>query len=90
MPLREGTLAAACAAAQSEGVRLSDIYIRQEAQLSGRPESELRELMRARIQVMRQSLERGLAEPQQSRSGLVRGGAARMRQWMDQGTPLLA
>ena len=39
---------------------------------------------------MRQSLERGLAEPQHSRSGLVQGGAARMRQWIGQGTPLLA
>jgi L-serine dehydratase len=38
---------------------------------------------------MRQALERGLTVPQNSRSGLVRGGAARMHQWLGDGTSLL-
>ena len=90
MPLREGTLAASCAAAQAEGLPLAEIFIRQESQQAGRTDAEVRALMAARIRVMRQSLERGLAEAQHSRSGLVQGGAARMNQWIAQGAPLLA
>ena len=90
MPHREGTLAAYVAAAMTGGVSLAEIFIRQEADTSGKPEAELRDLMRSRIRVMRQSLERGLATPQNSRSGLIRGGAARMRQWLDQGSTLVA
>ena len=90
MAHREGTLAAHVAAAQAGGVALAEIYIRQEALAAGRPEAEVRDLMRSRIRVMRQSLERGLATPQNSRSGLIRGGAARMREWLDQGSTLVA
>ena len=46
-------------------------------------------MMRDRIQVMRQALERGLAVPQHSRSGLIRGGAARMHPWLGEGGSLL-
>ncbi len=90
MPHREGTLAAYVAAAMTGGVSLAEIFIRQEASAAGRPEAEVRALMERRIQVMRQSQERGLATPQNSRSGLIRGGAARMRQWLDQGSTLVA
>jgi len=86
---REGTLAAYRAAALEAGVSLSEIFIRQEARTSGKPEAELRALMASRIQVMRQSLEKGLSVPQHSRSGLIRGGAARMNQWLGEGSSLL-
>ena len=86
---REGTLGAYRAAADLAGVPLSEIFLRQEACNSGRPEAELRALMQSRIQVMRQSLEKGLAVPQHSRSGLIKGGAARMNQWLGEGASLL-
>ena len=89
MTQREGTLAAYRAAADLAGVPLSEIFLRQEAANSGKPEAELRALMQSRIQVMRQSLEKGLSVPQHSRSGLIKGGAARMHQWLGTGGSLL-
>jgi L-serine dehydratase len=86
---REGTLGAYRAAALEAGVPLSEIFVRQEARAAGRPEAELRALMLGRIQVMRQSLAKGLAVPQHSRSGMIRGGAARMQQWLGEGSSLL-
>ena len=90
MTPREGTLAAYRTAAGLAGLRLSDVFLAQEARDSGKSEAELRDLMAARIQVMRQSMERGLATPQNSRSRLIRGGAHRMRLWQEQGLSLLA
>lgn len=89
MTQREGTLAAYRAAAEGAGVPLSEIFLRQEAGNSGKPEAELRALMQSRIQVMRQALAKGLAVPQHSRSGLIKGGAARMQQWLGTGGSLL-
>jgi L-serine dehydratase len=86
---REGTLGAYKAAAFEAGVQLSEIFIRQEARATGKPEAELRALMLGRIQVMRQSLDKGLAVPQHSRSGMIQGGAARMNQWLGEGSSLL-
>jgi L-serine dehydratase len=90
MAPRTGTLTAYRIAAGLDGLRLSDVFLEQEAQDSGKPKAELQALMASRIRVMRQSLERGLAQPQNSRSGLIRGGAHRMGQWLDQGSSLLA
>ena len=87
---REGTLAAYGAAAGSAGVPLSRIFLEQEARTSGKTPEQLQELMATRLQVMRQSMERGLATPQHSRSGLIRGGAQRMQAWLGQGQSLLA
>jgi L-serine dehydratase len=86
---REGTLAAYREEAQRAGASLADVFLRQEARQSGQPEDRVRTMMQGRIKVMRQALERGLAVPQNSRSGLVRGGAARMAQWLGEGTSLL-
>ncbi|MDR3670604.1 MAG: L-serine ammonia-lyase, iron-sulfur-dependent, subunit alpha [Holophaga sp.] len=89
MANREGTLGAYRDAALEAGLPLSAIFLRQEADASGKSESQLRALMQSRIQVMRQSLEKGLSVPQNSRSGLIRGGAARMQQWLGTGASLL-
>jgi L-serine dehydratase len=85
---REGTLAAYRAAAELAGISLSEVFLRQEARTSGKAEAELRALMHSRIQVMRQSLEKGLTVPQHSRSGLIRGGAQRMNQWLGESSLL--
>ena len=84
-----GTLAGYRAAAAEAGVPLAALFLRQEALASGKTEADTRQQMLVRIQVMRQSMERGLAVPQNSRSGLIRGGAARMRQWLGEGGSLL-
>ncbi len=86
---REGTLAFHLAAANARQVPLSEHFIDREVQSTGRPRAELWELMRTRIAVMRHSLQRGLAAPQRSRSGLVDGGAFKVAQWASEGHSLL-
>jgi L-serine dehydratase len=86
---REGTLGAVREAAEQAGVSMATIYLEREARSSGKSEADLRALMQGRIRVMRQSMEKGLAVPQHSRSGMIRGGAARMARWREEGGSLL-
>lgn len=86
---REGTLAAYRAEAERAGISLADLFMAREARQSGQPEARVWAQMQGRIRIMRQALERGLGVPQHSRSGMVRGGAARMRQWLGEDTSLL-
>ena len=86
---REGTLEACRMEAEQAGISLAEVFIRRETRQSGRTEPAVRELMQERIRVMRKSLQRGLAAPQMSRSGLVRGGAARMQRRLEQGSFLV-
>lgn len=86
---REGTLEAALQAAQERHVPLSDFFLDQEVLSTGRTREDLCALMRSRIVVMRHSLQRGLASPQRSRSGLIDGGAHRLIQWSGDGHGLL-
>ena len=90
MPRSEGTLAHYRAAALERGVPLSRIFLDLEATQSGKRPEALEALMLDRMNVMRQSLARGLARPQHSRSGLIRGGAHRLDQWIAGGGSLLA
>ena len=85
-----GTLAAYRDAARAQGVDLARIFIAEEAQASGRSPEALEEFMRGRMDVMRQAMARGLATPQHSRSGLIRGGAHQLNAWLGQGGSLLA
>jgi L-serine dehydratase len=89
MTAKEGTLEHSIALAEAAGEPLSAIFLRREAQESGRPEADLEALMRARMEVMREALRRGLEKPQRSRSGLVDGDAHRIRSWADGGSSLL-
>ena len=90
MALREGTLAFYRDAARERSQPLSRIFLEEEARLSGKAEAALEALMLERMGVMRQSLARGLAKPQHSRSGLIRGGAHQLDQWRAAGNGLLA
>jgi L-serine dehydratase len=90
MATPEGTLAAYRAAAAEQGASLSRIFLEEEARQSGKAPEVLEAMMLERIQVMRQSLARGIAEPQNSRSGLIRGDAHRMNQWIAEGKSLIA
>jgi len=88
-PPREGTLESHLLAAHERRITLAEVFLDREAQSTGRPRAELRELMRTRMAVMRHSLQRGLSAPQQSRSGFVDGGAFRLAQWSSEGRSLL-
>ena len=86
---KEGSLARYIALAQEAGQPLSSVFLRIEARESGKPEAELYELMRTRMAVMRQALQRGLEAPQHSRSGYIDGEAHRILQWSSAGGSLV-
>jgi L-serine dehydratase len=89
-PPRAGTLAAYRTAAGLAATGLWEIFLEQEMRDSAKVRPEVWQRMLGRMRVMRQSLDKGLASPQHSRSGLIRGGAQRMAQWTEQGGSLLA
>ena len=72
--------------AENAGVALSRIFLEDEAREKGWRLSSTRQQMRERVQVMRESLEKGLTEPQHSASKMVQGGAEAVLSWgMDGG-----
>lgn len=71
----------AIARAEEAGVPLSRIFIEDEARERGWTIPAVRQVMKERIKVMRESVERGQLEPQHSASGLVRGGAHAVLTW---------
>ncbi len=85
-----GTLAFYRAAALARQVSLAQVFLDEEAEHSGKRPEALEALMVERMNVMRQAQARGLAKPQNSRSGLIRGGAHQMNAWIAQGGSLLA
>ena len=84
------TLTAAREAARARGVPLSELFLLLEVERSDLSRDALRDLMRARLEVMRQAVRRGLETPQHSRSGLIRGAAHRMKDWLEGSHSLLA
>lgn len=69
---------------------LSEAFLMKEVEETGRDRQELWDLMVTRLAVMRHAMKRGLESPQYSRSGLVQGGAHRMKAWTEQGHSLLS
>jgi len=90
MASKEGTLAHYRALALEHGVALSQVFLDGEARQSGKAPAVLEALMQDRINVMRQSVTRGLEMPQHSRSGLIKGDAARYQKWLQSGGGILA
>ncbi len=88
-PPKEGTLSWFITLAMERNEMLSEVFVNWEAKESGKPLEALWEVMRARIAVMRSSMERGLASPQRSHSGLIEGEAHRLVQWSLSGNSLL-
>lgn len=66
--------------AKSHGVRLHDITLRHEAEVSEASEASLLKKMEARIEVFRESIEAGLHDAAPSRSGLTGGDAVKLAQ----------
>jgi len=83
------TLGGFIAKAQAEGKPLSEIFLAGESEKTGAAREELMERMRQRAAVMRAALEQGLAVPQCSRSGLIKGAAHQLHNWQEMGASLL-
>ena len=77
------------AAAEMSGQPLSEVFLVREAGESGKSRDELWSLMRERMAVMHSALNKGLTVPQHSRSGYIKGGAHRLREWSAKGGSLL-
>jgi L-serine dehydratase len=86
---KDGSLGRFVALAEESRQPLSKVFLQLEANESGKSESELWELMRTRMAVMRQALKRGLESPQHSRSGLIHGEAHRILNWSSTGGSLV-
>lgn len=78
---KEGTLGHFIALAERRNEPLSTVFLEQEARETGRSIADLEALMRVRMDVMRESLAKGLREPQRSHSGLIDGEAHRLAAW---------
>ncbi|MCL4425104.1 MAG: L-serine ammonia-lyase, iron-sulfur-dependent, subunit alpha [Firmicutes bacterium] len=66
--------------AEEKGVRISDVVLGEEVASSGLAPEEVREKMRRNLAVMREALRKGLSEGTRSASGLVGGGARRLKE----------
>lgn len=86
---KAGSLGHFIALAEAGRQPLSAVFLQLESRESGKPEAELRELMRTRMAVMRHALKRGLDSPQRSRSGYIDGEAHRIQAWASAGSSLL-
>lgn len=90
MPHDRGpTFASFQAESERAGLPLSEVFLRREAAETGEAREALWERMRGRLDVMRAALAKGLAEPQVSRSGFIKGGAHRLNTWAAEGHTLI-
>lgn len=67
--------------AEASGLSLARVFLEDEAKEKDWTIEAVREEMRRRVHVMRESLERGLQEAQCSSDGLIRGGAVALLKW---------
>ncbi len=72
------SLAELLSLAKDNGLRLHDIALRREAEVSEQSEEALLQKMEARLDVFRESIEAGLSDGAPSRSGLTGGDALRL------------
>src|SRR5579884_3713250 len=72
------SLTAAVRDAKARGVRLSQLALETESDDQGRPVSEIRDVLRRALWVMRGAVDRGLEGDLKSTSGLVGGDAAKL------------
>ena len=72
------SLGAAVADAEARGVSLSELALATESEDQGRPVSEIRDVLRRALHVMKGAVERGLTGDLKSASGLVGGDAAKL------------
>ena len=72
------SLGAAVADAEARGISLAELALATESEDQGRPVSEIRDVLRRALYVMKGAVERGLTGDLRSASGLVGGDAAKL------------
>jgi len=76
------------AVAETKGQRLAEVVIQAEAEQSQADPADLRQRMQRRLEVMRRSVEQGLAAPVISLSGISGGNAHRFWNWLGDHEPI--
>lgn len=61
--------------------RLSDIILENEIRISGRSEADIKELMRKRYNIMKDSAEKALLTPQETVGGMIAGDSRRLNEY---------
>lgn len=82
------SLASIVAAAETQGCRISDLVLKQQAQQLEQPEADVFHRMEQTYQVMRECIEPGCAADLKSTSGLTGGSAYKMRETAKAGKSL--
>jgi L-serine dehydratase len=73
---------------QETDLKIYEVMLKREVELSKRSEEEIFEQMRASLMVMKKSIEEGLKEGVKSVSGLIGGEAYKMARYGESGEPL--
>ena len=76
--MRYDSLAGLADAAEQEGVKLSELILRDQAEIAEKSEQELYDTMARSLQVMKESVQEGLDAEKRSASGLTGGDAYKM------------
>lgn len=76
--MRYDSLAGLVDAAEQEGVKLSELILRDQAEIAEKSEQELYDTMARSLQVMKESVQEGLDAEKRSASGLTGGDAYKM------------
>ncbi len=76
--MRYDSLAGLVDAAEKEGVKLSELILRDQAEIAEKSEQELYDTMARSLQVMKESVQEGLDAEKRSASGLTGGDAYKM------------
>ena len=83
-----GSIADLVAAAETNDLRLSEVVIQAEMDQNQVERERLRQRMRHQLEVMRRSVEEGLARPVISVSGISGGNASRFWRWLHDHRPV--
>lgn len=76
--------------AETEGLKISEVMIRQEAEVMNRTREDIWEEMGRNLDVMEQAIERGLSQDVRSSSGLSGGDAKRIQAYKEKAPVLLS
>lgn len=76
--MKYDSLAELVQAAEAQGIKISDLVLKDQAAIAEKPEAELYETMLRSLQVMKESVEDGLDAEKRSASGLTGGDAFKM------------
>ncbi len=88
--MRFRTIAELVEVAETEGLKISEVMVRQESEVMNRSRDEIWAEMGGHLDVMEQAVERGLTEDIRSKSGLSGGDAKRIQEYKKNAPVLLS